>query len=81
MRKIIQALLVISTCGLASCANTLVPAPVPIYVHTCPAAPIYTPAFEKSAGLQLAGLPAGSPLVRMIEDYLSVRAEILECNR
>ena len=69
--------------ALASCAAqpAIIPAPVPVYIHACPTVPTYTPTFEKAAGTQLAALPAGSPLIRMTEDYLAVRAEIVACNK
>ena len=65
--------------ALASCSSLPTIAPVPVYVHVCPTAPKYTPAFEAAAGVQLQVLPAGSPDARMIEDYLTVRAEIGAC--
>ena len=70
--------------ALASCAALSpapVPSPVPVYLHVCPTAPKYTPAFEKAAGVQLQALPAGSPDARMIEDYLTVRSEIGVCEK
>jgi len=69
--------------GLSACSTgpAVIPAPVPVYEHVCPAAPKYTKAFEKAAGVQLQGLPAGSPDAQMISDYLAVRAEIVACSK
>jgi hypothetical protein len=58
---------------LASCSSQ------PTFVTTCPTIPLYSKAFELAAGQQLAGLPPGSPIVTMTEDYLKVRAEARDC--
>jgi hypothetical protein len=66
----ISALILFSGCNLT---------PPVSYVHVCPVAPTYSRAFEAQAGQQLAQLPATSPIVKMIEDYLAVRQEIKDC--
>jgi hypothetical protein len=51
----------------------------PTFISTCPTIPLYSKSFELAAGQQLAGLPPGSPIVTMTEDYLKVRAEAKVC--
>lgn len=65
--------------ALGGCQTT--GAPQQVYLHVCPVAPTYTVAFEKQAGTQLAALPADSPIVNMISDYLAVRHELKDCAR
>jgi hypothetical protein len=71
MRKILLTTLILGACAAK-------PPPAPI--ETCPVAPAYTPAFEQAAGQSLAALPPESPIVKMMEDYLTVRKELKECN-
>jgi hypothetical protein len=61
---------------LAGCAT-----PAPVYLKVCPQAPVYSKAFEQAAGAQLAFLPDGSPIVKMLSDYIAVRKEIKDCQR
>ena len=68
--RLIPLLLLLSECNLT---------PAPLYIHVCPVAPDYSQAFEQQAGKQLAALPPGSPIVKMISDYLAVRDEIKDC--
>jgi len=61
---------------LASCASQ---GGTPTYIHVCPSIPTYSKAFEQQAGVQLEALPADSPITKMVEDYLAVRAEAKAC--
>lgn len=60
---------------LSGCA-----AQTPIYVTVCPVAPKYSKSFEQSAAAQLKTLPDNSPIVKMISDYIALRAETKACN-
>jgi hypothetical protein len=65
---------ILAVLALAGCASQ-----EPLYVSTCPVSPVYTKSFEKSAAMQLKTLPDNSPLVKMISDYLAMRAEAKKC--
>lgn len=60
--------------GLTGCAQPSAP-----FLHVCPQAPDYPASFLHAAGVQLQGLPDGSPAVVLIEDYLNVLKEIKIC--
>lgn len=70
MRKLAILLL------LSGCANS-----PPPFINTCPAVPVYDRAFQQNAAQQLAALPANSPLVKMISDYLAMRRASEDCAR
>lgn len=69
-----ERLSVLAFLAMAGCA-----AQTPMYISVCPVAPVYSESFEKSAAAQLKELPNNSPVVKLVEDYLSVRKEISEC--
>jgi hypothetical protein len=69
--RAISLALILSGCNLT---------PAPVLIHVCPVAPAYSAAFEKQAGQQLSTLPPGSPIVKMISDYIAVRSEIRACH-
>jgi hypothetical protein len=61
--------------GLAGCAS----APQPTYIKVCPVIPAYSKAFEAQAGHELASLPQGDPLAKLVMDYLTLRNEVRDC--
>jgi len=56
-------------------------ATAPQYIATCPAAPVYSRAFEAQAANELAFLPPNSNIATMILDYGKVRKEIIQCEK
>jgi uncharacterized lipoprotein YajG len=68
MRNLLFGLILLSGCATQ-----------PQYLNVCPTAPTYSKAFEQSVAVQLEAQPDGSPLTKMIEDYIAVRKEIALC--
>lgn len=60
---------------LAGCAT---PAP---YLATCPPLKAYSHEFQRQAADQLEALPAGSPVVRLVTDYIALRKAVKDCAR
>lgn len=65
----------VAVLALAGCATQQPPQ----YIHICPVVPTYSTQFQQRAGDELALLPPDSPITKMVEDYLAVRAEAKAC--
>jgi hypothetical protein len=63
----------------ALCLAGCVTAPAPAPLHVCPVIPTYSKAFEQQAAAELAALPPGDPLGKLVGDYLVIRDEVRDC--
>jgi len=65
---------ILALLAVAGCA-----APTPVYVKICPVLVNYPLSFSRAAGAQIMALPPGSPLTKMVEDYIDLRAQVRTC--
>lgn len=56
-------------------------AAAPPYVAACPPLVTYSPEFQHQAADQLAALSPGSPIAKMMSDYIGLRQAVRECAR
>lgn len=67
---------IVAIIALSGCSTQ---APEPSYIKACPALVEYSRSFDQAAGAQIEALPVGSPVTKMIEDYIALRAQVRAC--
>lgn len=69
----VYKLLAIVVCGsLVSCTQT------PNY-QACPVLVNYSSSFEKQAAQEIQALPPSANIIKMLEDYATLRQEVRDC--